>query len=544
MTFTSRSSLIIQALIWIAVALSGIYFITHIRSLVSFGIDLVGGTYITLEVHTEEALYNTLVDKSQRAQSILQSSDIPLPRSSRVSAEEAYIDFTFNTPEDADKARQLLSEKDPSLEFTREENDLYIRFSHVDQRLIAQEAVQGNIDVLRMRLDQMGAGEVNIAAQGEKRILIELPDVKDVELAKQRIGRTALLEIKPVEDVADSEEDMLAKYDGNLPENTMIVMSAEQSSDDETRYKKTKEQKAYLVPEHAEITGRMLSNAQAQVSQGLEHFGRGRTPYYVQITFKKDAADRWYDLTSRVSEGRQTGESTGMLAMILDDVVIQAASVDKPIEGTDVVLQGSMSQQDSQDIAMLLKSGAFTARVSFAEERTIGPSLGSDSIYQGLIACGIALVLLFLFSVISYKVAGLLAFVVLIYNLLLILFGLWYIQATLTLPGIAGMVLTIGMAIDSSILIYEKIKDELALGVPSIKAVKSGFDGVVGVILDANITTFIVAFVLYKLGTGPIQGFAITMMIGIVSTLITGIILLKLLFNILFYLFGLQKVKI
>ncbi len=533
MTLTNRPGILIQALLWISIAAFGIYFLMNIRKYVNFGIDLVGGTYLTLEVHTEEALRNELLEKVNGFVTKLEQEGYATPLNTQVQNVQAHL--VFSTPQEALKAFSLLQSYDSLLEVSQDGNALKVVFSQAAQKKLSEEAVDGNINVLRSRLDQMGAGEVTIAAQGDKRILIELPNVKDINEAKGRIGKTALLEIKPIEDMAISEQALIEKYDGNLPEGMMIVTGVSKEA--------SQEPPAYLVSDYAEITGRMLADAQPDIDQHYIEHG-SKSPYYVKITFKKDAVDRWHDLTGRIAEAGNTGAGTGMLGMILDNKVIQAAGVKKAIDSAEVMLSGSMTPKETEEIALLLRSGSFTARVSFAEERTIGPSLGSESIRQGLLACGIALILLFFFSIGFYKTAGLLAFVVLLYNLLLILFGLWRIEATLTLPGIAGMVLTIGMAIDSSILIFEKIKEELAAGLPVRQAVDKGFSGVLGVILDANITTFIVAFVLYMLGSGPIQGFAITMMIGIVSTLITGIILLKFLFRVLFDVIGLQKVKI
>ncbi len=200
--------------------------------------------------------------------------------------------------------------------------------------------------------------------------------------------------------------------------------------------------------------------------------------------------------------------------------------------------------QEAKELATMLKSGSFVAPVTFAEERTIGPSLGRESINKGLLSCAIAMILLLLFSLIFYKMAGLLAFIVLIYNLLLILLGLIWLRATLTLPGIAGMVLTVGMAIDSSILIYERIKEELASGATMKKSVDIGFSDAMAVIMDANITTLIVGLVLYFLGTGPIVGFAVTMVLGIISTLVTGLILLRAVFSFVLNTLKVEKISI
>lgn len=232
-----------------------------------------------------------------------------------------------------------------------------------------------------------------------------------------------------------------------------------------------------------------------------------------------------------------------MLAIVLDNMVISAPVIQAAIRSEGMITLGSADINYAKELALLLRSGSFVAPVSFEEERQIGPSLGAESIRQGLISCLVGLGLLFLFSVFFYGFPGILAFIALIYNLLLILLGLSWLNATLTLPGIAGMVLTVGMAIDASILIYEQIKEALAHGMPLRKAIQHGFSDAMVVILDANITTFIVGVVLFYFGTGPIKGFAVTMMLGIISTLITGLFFLRSLFSFILNTFNIQKLK-
>ena len=308
-------------------------------------------------------------------------------------------------------------------------------------------------------------------------------------------------------------------FGGVLPENTVIVSNK-------------KNTEFYLVPLYAEITGRLLKDV--SVTNQAGHLG---TELGVSIEFNKDGTEKFANLTKN-HVGKQA-------AIIIDGVVISAPNISVVIDNGKAIISGSFTTMESaKELAVMLKSGAFVAPVKFEEERTIGPSLGQAAIHDGLMSCAIGLLLLTIFSVLFYKVAGVFAIIVLIYNLLLILFMLAALGGTLTLPGIAGMVLTVGMAIDASILIYERIKEELALGVPMRKAVDLGFSGAMTIILDANMTHFLVAVVLYMFGAGPIKGFAVTMIIGIISTLITGLLLLKSLFNFSLDTLGLQKIKI
>jgi len=377
--------------------------------------------------------------------------------------------------------------------------------------------VLGNIEVLRARLDKMSVAEIAIAPQGEKNIIIELPDVDDPQQAKTMIGKPAVLEFKLVERAGRSKEDLLYEYDGELPDDMHIIAG------------RGLDKTYYLVNKYTDITGRLLRDARPTFG------GQTGSQLVVAFNFSPEGGEKFYELTSK-NYGRQ-------LAVVLDNEVITAPTINAAIK-SEGVIEGRFTSEQANELALLLKSGAFVAPVSFEEERQVGPALGAEAIKMGLISCLVALGLLFIFSVYYYSLSGILAFCALIYNLVLILFGLSLLKATLTLPGIAGMVLTIGMAIDASILVYERIKEELSLGLSIKKAVNAGFSDAMVVILDANITTFIVGVVLYYFGTGPVQGFAVTMMLGIVSTLITGLFFLRALFNFVVDLFAVQKLKI
>jgi preprotein translocase subunit SecD len=257
--------------------------------------------------------------------------------------------------------------------------------------------------------------------------------------------------------------------------------------------------------------------------------------WVVNFSWNAEGGQKFYELTSK--------NHYRSLAVILDNVVITAPTINASIR-TNGRITGMGGAESAKELALLLKSGSFVAPITFEEERQVGPSLGAESIHNGLLSCIVGLSLVFVFALYYYKFAGLLAFLALVFNLILILFGLSRIGATLTLPGIAGMVLTIGMAIDASILIYEKIKEELKNGTKLKEAVTSGFSDAQWVILDGNITTFIVGFVLYQFGTGPIQGFAITMMLGIIATLITGLFFLRSMFTFILSNLHIQKLNI
>ena len=486
---------------------------------IRFGIDLVGGSYITLEVQTDKAIEAELADKLKLILRALKKDQYEVPVSQKI--EDLKINLGFSSIDEAVQVMEIIKKVGSDLIVEQVGNVIVVSLSQAEMEKIRTWAVQGNIEVLRTRLDAIGVGEITIAAQGEKNIIVELPDVSDPEQAKTMIGKPAMLEFKVVEGMAHDEDELLDEYDGELPDDLEIISSKE---DRELIY--------YLVSKFSDLTGRQLKDARA---------GLGSNQYQnemvVNIEFDANGARKFYELT-RDNPGKH-------IAMIVDDVVISAPRFPhEPIEGGKAFIHGNFTTETAKELGMLLKSGAFVAPVTFEEERQIGPSLGMESIQNGLIACGISLVLLSVFSIIIYSLSGFFAFLALLYNLVLVFFMLSLLGATLTLPGIAGMVLTVGMAIDASILIYEKIKEELAGETSIRKAVASGFSDAMTVILDSNITTFLVGIVLYKFGTGAIQGFAVTMMVGIVATLITGLFFLRSIFEIFFTLFDVQKLKI
>jgi preprotein translocase subunit SecD len=518
MTSSLRRFLFSSLSVWFLISILGIYFIVHLKKFINFGIDLVGGTYITLEVKIDKAIENELAEKVQAVFTQIKKNYSELPVYKIVDS-SAFISCLSEAQ--ARDVEAAIMAYDSRLEVSRNGLAVTVQLSSQAITTLKHDAVQGNINVLRTRLDKFGVGEITIAAQGESSIIVELPNVHNPQQAKAMIGKAALLELKLVEDAADSEEHLLARHSGMIPDGFTVVRGAS---------KRGNRGEVYLVPQYTDLTGRLLKDAQMDPAGG--RFG---TEPVVKFVFKPEGGEKFYELSSN-NLGRR-------VAIIVDGLVITAPTLQSAIS-TQGEITGDFTPAEAQELAMLLKSGAFVAPVTFEEERHIGPSLGQESIKQGLMACVVALTLLLAFSVLVYKVAGLFAFIVLIYNLLLILFMLAMLGATLTLPGIAGIILTIGMAIDASILIYERIREELASGASLRKAVDTGFSGATAVILDANITHFIVAVVLYKLGAGPIQGFAVTMIIGIISTLITGLILLKTIFSFMINNLNIRTLKI
>jgi preprotein translocase subunit SecD len=490
MNLSMRKIFVSDLTFWLVIAVISMYIMWPLRQTLRFGIDLVGGTYLTLEVQTDKAVEAELVEYMYTVDGKLRRANCKPPTSKYI--EKNTIVLHFNSLNDVQIAATEL--KRSMAEVNQQAQGTTLSLSLPD-KVIAQikdDAVQRNIEVLRTRMR-----DIPIAAQGEKNIVIELPDTANPQEAKARIGKAAQLELRLVEKFAPKKEDLLYEFDGELPPDKEILPGQDGY---------------YLVERYADVTGRMLKDARAQYGErmGFEHV----------VSFKLNdvGSEKFYQLTSK-----HYGRS---LAIILDGVVISAPRINEPISGGQGQISGGFSAESARELALLLQSGSFVAPVTFEEERQVGPALGQESIRQGLISCLVGLLLLFLFSVFFYSLSGVYAFVTLLYNLILILLGMAWLQMPLTLPGIAGIVLTVGMAIDASVLIFEHIREELGKGMTIMKAVKSGFSGAMMVILDANITTFIVGVVLYHFGSGPIQGFAITMMLGIISTLITGLFFL------------------
>lgn len=504
-------------MIWILLVIIGIYFLYPLRKSIRFGIDLVGGSYLTLEVKTDVAIEAELVRRLQSIDAKCKRERINIVSKN---VQNNAIILTFENPQQTQEAARIIKSDERELTQSVERNSITLNFSDAMEKRIKEDAVLRNIEVLRTRLDRFSVAEISIAKQGDKEIIIELPDVTNPQEAKEMIGRAALLEFKLVEKVGSNEQELLLEYDGELPDDLQILPGEREHG--RTHY-------YYVVQKYAKVTGNMLSDARPGLG------GKTGVEPVVNFSFNEEGADKFYELTSK-NYNRQ-------LAIVLDGEVISAPRIESAIRNSGQIT-GNFTTQSAKQLAYLLKSGSFVAPVTFEEERQIGPSLGAESIKHGLYSCLGGFGLVFLFSVYYYKLSGLLAFLALVYNLILILMGLAWLHATLTLPGIAGMTLTIGMAIDASILIYERIKEELAKGSSIKNAVDTGFSGAMSVILDGNITTFIIGIVLYHLGSGPIQGFAVTLMLGIIATLIATLFFLKSFFKFILSNFSIQKLSI
>lgn len=504
---------------WILLAgLIGAYFGFYGKQVLKFGIDLVGGSYITLEVQESDVVKTELQDKIESFQAILDQAKIKL--TGKPVFDKNALRFNFESKKIAQEAEILFRHDYRDLVYTVTDNQMIITIAPAYLQSLLSQAVDANINILERRLNGLSVAEIHISKQDNRFIVVELPDVQDPEQAKKMIGQSAVMEFKIVEDSASSRQELMDKYDHELPEGTMIVAGSTRGSTGKM---------FYLVPDFATVSGKYFKNAK------VDFGGEFKTDLCVHFEFDDEGGKRFHDLTSRNIGNR--------LAIVLDGEIVQVATINSAI-GKNGMIQGGFKPEEATTLAKLLKSGAFKAKVNFISERQIGPTLGQESVNKGLLSCLIGLFLLLVFGIYFYRLAGFFAILALVYNLILILLFMSLIKATLTLPGIAGMILTVGMAVDASILIYEQMRDCFARGLTVNQAIQDGFADAMMVILDANITTFIVAVVLFYFGTGPIQGFAVTMMIGIISTLITGLFFLKSIFKMYVTNFNVTKLNI
>jgi len=380
-------------------------------------------------------------------------------------------------------------------------------------------AIDQALETIRNRIDQFGVAEPDISPQGTDRILIQLPGVKDPQRAIRLIGRTALLEFK----LLDEEHSLQEALKGNVPEG------------DEILYQRREDPKTggvsrvpFLLKKKTLMTGEVLKDAQVR----FDDFNQP----YVALEFDPRGA-KMFDRITAANEKKR-------LAIILDDNVYSAPIIQERISGGRAQITGAFTLNEARDLAIVLRAGALPAPVKILENRSVGPSLGKDLIDKGLKSIIIGGILVVLFMMVYYKISGAIADLALMLNLIIIMGALAGLRATLTLPGIAGIILTIGMAVDANVLIFERVREELRLGKTPRAAVDGGYSKAFLTIMDANVTTLIAAVVLFQFGTGPVKGFAVTLSIGIVASLFTALFVSRVIFEVLLTKGMLRRVSI
>ncbi|TET42680.1 MAG: protein translocase subunit SecD [Elusimicrobia bacterium] len=367
------------------------------------------------------------------------------------------------------------------------------------------DAMERALEVIRNRVDQFGVAEPLIARQGDRWLVVELPGVKDPERAIELIGKTALLEFKLVNDGVRISEvlDSEGKVDpSKIPTGYEVLPG--------------KMETLFLLKEEPEITGAALTNAKVEIG------GQYNMPY-VAIDFNKDGAKKFARITEVNIERN--------LAIVLDGRVQSAPVIKSKIPDGHAIIEGNFTMEEAKNLAIVLRAGALPAPVNIIENRTVGPSLGRDSVRAGVVATGIGLICVMLFMVIYYRLSGLVVDLALILNLIILLGMMAYFRATLTLPGIAGIILIIGMSVDANVLIFERIREELRAGKTVRVAIDSGYQKAFRTILDSNLTTLIAAAFLFQFGTGPVKGFAVTLSLGILISMFTALVVTHMVFD-------------
>ena len=474
-------------------------------SLVNLGLDLRGGAHLLAEVQVSDVYEQRMAALWPDIRDILRAErdKVGTIRLQKGKLDELRI--KLSNPNEIDTGINLLktlakpvssvgSIGKLDLDFVGEDDEIIVRLSDAERRATDNRTMQQALEIIRRRIDEVGTREPTIQRQGSDRILIQVPGIGSASELKQLIGTTAQLTFQPVIAARVNSESLAGSGQELLP-----------ALDDPSEF--------YLLDAGAVVTGEELVDAQPSFDQN------GRPA--VNFRFNPSGARKFGDYTA---------ENIGNpFAIVLDNEVISAPTIQSHIPGGSGIITGSFTIEESTELAILLRAGALPAGLTFLEERTIGPELGADSIQAGKVACIVAFGAVLVFMAASYGLFGLFANVALLINVGLIFGLLSGIGATLTLPGIAGIVLTIGMAVDANVLIFERIREELVSAKGPARAIELGYEKAMSAILDANITTFIAAVILFVMGSGPVRGFSITLGLGIITSVFTAIFVTRLL---------------
>lgn len=479
---------------------------------VRLGLDLMGGVHLVMRVQTDDALRLETEMTSERLRAALETAGVPVES---ISVESPTRFAVTGVPTDRDAEFRASATEVADAVFSREPGAGGSYAFEIRPNIAVQlrdEAVRQALQTIERRVNELGVSEPIIApyGMGGDQILVQLPGVADVARAKSIIRSTSLLELRLVEQgPAPSREALLAASGGQVPEGMEVLSGASDvagAGAPGTVY--------YLVRNVSVVTGRDLRNARPSLDEnGMPA---------VSFTLTQDGG-RTFGQFTQSNIGRN-------LAIILDGRVESAPRINGRITDEGQIA-GSFTQQEAQDLSLILRSGALPASLTYLEERTVGPTLGADSIRAGVTASLIGLLLVALFMLAYYRLAGVNAIVALSLNLTMLLGFMAYIGAVLTLPGIAGFILTIGMGVDSNVLIFERIKEELAAGRGIKASISAGFDRVFLTILDTHIASLIAAAFLFQFGTGPIRGFATTLFFGLISNVFTSVFVSRTLFE-------------
>ncbi len=507
-----------RAAVVLVVLLGSLWYLYPPKKAINLGLDLQGGIHLVLGVETDKHVASQTDRAAEDFKAALERRGIAARRVAREGLASIVVELA--SPQSWNDALTVANEFQS---FDRsDEGQAAGRFRLTMQsRAVARlrdDAVRQGVETIRNRVDQFGVAEPTITRQGDDRILIQLPGVQDPERAKALIGKTALLEFKLVDEKADVE----AAVQGRVPEGDEVLY--QRRVDKQT---KVERKIPYVVQKRTLLTGAELTRAEVNADPNAPG------NWQVSIEFTANGARIFGEITEQ-NVGRH-------LAIVLDGVLQSAPRINERIPGGRAVITGQFTVDEARDLAIVLRAGALPAPVTVLEERTVGPSLGADSIRQGMIAIGASAIAVVLFMVIYYRLSGLIADVALVLNLLILLACMAAFGATLTLPGIAGIALTIGMAVDTNILIFERIREEMRVGKTPRASIDAGFSRALRTIIDTHLTVMVTAAILYNFGTGPVKGFAVSLFVGLAASLFTAYFFTRLLFDVVYM--GRRKVE-
>lgn len=471
---------------------------------IKLGLDLKGGIHLVLQVITEDAVNVETDQEIIRFQELFKKNAITF-QSAAKDRPGRFI-FTGTSAGQEGKTRDLIDQYTRDWDYSFTGDKLTFTIKTLVTQTLKDQAVNQTVETIRNRIDQFGVAEPLIQRQGSERIVVELPGVTDPDRVKDLIKVTAVLEWKLVKaGPAPDEETLLKDYGGKIPEDMELIKGDPKKG--ETGF--------FLVTKVASVTGKDLRMVRRSVDEW-------NNPA-VSFSLNSEGARRFEKVT---------GENIGkQLAIILDSKIQSAPNINARISDSGII-QGRFTVEQAEDLVVVLKAGALPAGIRYLEERMIGPSLGADSVRQGLMAGLVAILLVMTFMVFFYRLSGLNAVAALILNIVILFGCLGYFKATLTLPGIAGIILSIGMAVDANVLVFERIKEERAVGKNVPSAIQLGFSRAFSAIFDSNLTTIISAVFLFQFGTGPIKGYAVTLIIGLVANVFSAVFVSHLIFDV------------
>jgi preprotein translocase subunit SecD len=495
------------------------------------GLDLRGGVHFLMEVDMDAAIQKALERYSSDLRTVLREAKVRYI-SIRPSSDKLAI--KFRSAEDRTRGEERIHDEYRDLQLKEvDQGDSYvldITLSENEVRETRKLALQQNITTLRNRVNELGVAEPIIQQQGDRRVVVELPGVQDTAAAKRILGATATLEYRAV----DTQHDVEAALNGKVPAGSRLY--------------KTRDGRPYLLKSRVIVTGDQIINARSgfdnnsgspQVSVTLDGKGARKMLEFTKENVGKPMAVVFIEnkTTSRIVDGKP------VLSNHQVEEIISVATI-RDVFSKKFQTTGLDSPQEAHELALLLRSGALAAPIRIIEERTVGPSLGAENIEQGFESVAIGFCLVLVFMGLYYKVFGLVADLALAFNLVLIVALLSLLQATLTMPGIAGIVLTVGMAVDANVLIFERIREELRNGNTPQASIHAGYSKAFSTIADANVTTLIAGIVLFSFGTGPIKGFAVTLSLGIITSMFTAIMGTRAVINLAYGRRRLQRLPI